>query len=507
MASPQETGVGKVVLVGAGPGDPGLITLRGVQCLGRADVVLYDYLANPLILEHANASAELLCVGKHGAQSVWSQDEINERLASEALAGKQVVRLKGGDPSIFARAAEESEYLVSKGIPFEIVPGITAATAAASYAGIPITHRDFASTVALVTGRENAEKEASHLDFDALARFPGTLVIYMGVTSVRTWARALIDSGKPSDTPAAIIRRCSFPDQKTLVCTLGEVEQHLTPRSKFPPPVLVIIGDVVSQRAGLTWYESRPLFGTTVLVTRPAHQEQGLSGPLTELGAHVVRQPAISIGPPPSWEQVDDVISRCSQFDWIVFSSANGVHYFLNRLRDVGRDLRLLGQSKVAAVGPATAEELDRRGLRNDAQPVEYRAEALAELLSHEADGKRFLLVRASRGREVLAEQLCQAGGLVEQVVAYESQDVKQPDPTVAELFSRQSIDWVTVTSSAIARSLAAMFGDGLKQCRLVSISPVTSSTLRELGFPPTAEAREYTMPGVIRAIIDATAE
>jgi uroporphyrinogen III methyltransferase/synthase len=495
---------GKVFLVGAGPGDPGLITLRGVECLSRADVVLFDYLANSQLLSHAPATAERICLGRHGKSRIWSQEEINARLVALAREGKTVVRLKGGDPAIFARGAEEALELARQGIEFEIVPGITAALAAGSCAGIPVTHRELASAVALVTGHEESGKEWSNLDYEALAKFPGTLVFYMGVTTAQSWTAALISHGKPASTPCAIVRRCSFPDQEKWTCTLGDVASLLGSHGKIRPPVIVIVGEVTTLAPTLSWFEKRPLFGQKVIVTRPREQAAALCDPLAELGAEVLVQPAIEIGPPADWSPVDAALARLSEFDWLVFSSANGVRFLLERLLSMGQDLRALGSVKLAAIGPGTAEELAAYRLRADIVPFdEYRAESLAAALAGRAPGKRFLLARASRGREVLAEDLTAAGGIVEQVVVYSSRDVATANEDIAKQLAEGKIDWLTVTSSAIAHSLANLFGESLGKTRLVSISPVTSATLRELGFAPVAEATEYTMSGVVRAIIE----
>ncbi|MGI8980068.1 MAG: uroporphyrinogen-III C-methyltransferase [Pirellulaceae bacterium] len=491
---------GRVYLVGAGPGDPALLTLRGAECLRRADVVLYDYLVNPVLVAHCREQAERICLGKHGGGRIWPQEEINDQLVAFARAGKTVVRLKSGDPAIFARGAEEVERLVREGIEFEIVPGITAALAAGSYAGIPITHRELASAVALVTGHEDPEKHEQALDYAALAKFPGTLVFYMGVTTVRHWSAELMAAGKPAGTPVAVVRRCSQPDQRTLRTTLGEVAAAVE-RERLRPPVIFIIGDVAALAESYGWFEKRPLFGRKILVTRPTHQATALAGPLAELGADVLFQPAIEIGPPTDWSPVDSALNRLSEFDWLVFSSSNGVRYLLERLLATGRDLRALGSLKVAAIGPGTAEELLRYHLTADLVPDEFRAESLAGGLAGNARGQRFLLARASRGREVLAGELATAGGIVEQVVVYQSSDVTAAEPQIAELMAGGKIQWVTVTSSAIAKSLKGMFGESLKKTRLVSISPITSGTLRELGHEPTAEATQYTMAGVVEAI------
>jgi uroporphyrinogen III methyltransferase/synthase len=492
--------IGKVYLVGGGPGDPGLITLRGCQCLARADVVLYDYLINPHILVHANPRAELVCLGRHGHGRIVPQDEINAQLVRHARAGRTVVRLKGGDPVVFAHAAEETGALADAKIPYEIVPGITAALAVGSYAGIPLTHGDSASALALVTGQQRKGKSPG-LDYAALAAFPGTLVFYMGVTTAELWSARLIAAGKPADTPAAIVRRCSQPDQQTIPCTLGSVAEEIQSRH-LRPPALVVVGPVAALAARHGWFVDRPLFGVRVLVTRAAHQAPALVAALSDLGADVLVQPAIEIAPPADWQPVDSALEHLDHYDWLVFSSANGVRAVLDRLLK-DRDLRALGQVKLAAIGPGSAEELARYHLRADVVPDEYRAESLAVALGQEAAaGKRFLLARANRGREALAEGLVAAGARVEQIVVYTSRDVERPDDEILALLRDGQIDWVTATSSAIARSLVQLFGDDLRNSRLATISPITSATLAELGHKTAVEADPYTTAGLVEAIL-----
>ncbi|HEX3655818.1 MAG TPA: uroporphyrinogen-III C-methyltransferase [Pirellulales bacterium] len=502
MNNQPDQPLARVYLVGAGPGDPQLLTLRGRDCLARADVVFYDYLVNPQILEHARRGAELVCLGRHGRGRILSQDEINRRVIDEAHAGRTVVRLKAGDPAVFARAAEEVESLVAAGIAFEIVPGITAALAAGSHAGVSLTHRKLASAVAFVTGHEQDDKPAAAIDYAALATFPGTLVFYMGVTSAGAWSAALMAAGKPADTPVAVVRRCSWPDQQTLRGTLGSLAE-LVASHHLRPPAIVIVGDVVAWDQHACWFTDRPLWGQRVLVTRPAEQAAAARDLLEEFGAQVLLQPAIEILPPEDWALVDAHLARLTDYDWLVFSSANGVRYFLDRMEAGGGDLRRLGPLKLAAMGPGTAEALAKYRLRADLMPHEYRAESLAEALIA-AGARRVLLVRASRGREVLAEQLAATGASVDQVVAYRNQDVEQPDPETAAALAEGRVDWITVTSSAIARSLVRLYGPLLAHARLASISPITSATLRELGWQPAAEATEFTLPGLVRAIVAA---
>ncbi len=492
-----------VSLIGSGPGDPGLLTLRGAERLAEADVVLYDGLSNRAMLRHAG-SAELICVGKHGQSRIWRQEEVVDEILRHARAGRRVVRLKGGDPAVFARTAEEVDALRDAGVPYEIIPGITAALAAGSYAGIPVTHRRLASAVALVTGHEEPDKNEPALDWEALARFPGTLVVYMGVTTVNAWTTALLRAGKNAGTPAAIVRRCSLPDQQVIRCRLDEVADRLTPASKMRPPVIVILGPVTELAETMSWFDRRPLCGRTILVTRPAEQAEALAGPLRELGANVLVQPVIEIGPPRDWSPVDDAIARLDRFDSLVFCSRNGVQFFLDRLLATGRDLRALGNLRLAVVGKQTAAALSDYRLRTDIIPPNFESESLAETMAAEASRGRVLIVRASRGKETLPESLRRAGFDVEQVAAYDHTDVERVDPEILAAAQGGQIDWITVTSSASASNLVQLFGDAVGRSQLASLSPLTSATLRQLGHEVTAEANPYTMEGLVEAIVAA---
>ena len=497
---------GKVYLIGAGPGNPGLLTVRGRELLGRADLVLYDYLVNPRILQYARDGAQLECLGRHGHGRLVSQDEVHERMIEAAKRGLLVARLKGGDPAIFGRTTEELAALDEANIPCEVVPGVTSAQAASSYTGIPLTHRDAASCVAFVTGQQ-ARDQDSPLDMAGLARFPGTLVFYMGVTTAPVWSAELIAHGKPGATPVAIVRRASWPQQETILTTLGEMPNVLAP-GKIRPPAIIIVGEAVAMRSARDWFAARPLAGKTILVTRPIDQSESLVETLTELGAAVLVQPAIEIAPPRDWAAADDAIGQLATFDWLVFSSANGVRRFFERLLVHHQlDARALAGAKIAVIGPGTAEALAEYHLRTDLQPAEYRAESLAEALSLDAKGKRFLLLRASRGREVLSEMLTAAGGEVRQAVVYESRDVTVPDPDIAEAVRAGRVDWVTVTSSAIARSLAAMFGPDLARAELAAISPLTAGVLEEAGHAVAAVATAYTAAGIVDAILAHTGD
>jgi uroporphyrinogen III methyltransferase/synthase len=492
--------LGKVYLVGAGPGHPGLITLRGVECLRQADVVLYDYLVNPVVVEHAPISAELVGLGHHKLGRAMSPDEITTRMLDEARKGRTVVRLKGGDPSVFGRGADEEEALRAAGIPFEIVPGITAGLAVAAYCEIPITQHEEASAVALITGRERDEKDESHLPC-GLADFPGTLIYYMGVRRAAEWSGTLIEQGKPAETPVAIVRWCSRAQQQTIRCTLGTVAE-VVEEQKVAPPAVIVVGSVVERAPRVSWFEARPLVSARILVTGSPGTAEPLRDGLGTLGAEVITRPTIRVTDPPDWGPVDTALDRLDKYDWLVFSSANGVDYLFRRLRDRGGDVRRLGEVKLAAIGSGTAERLARYSLRADLVPEEFVAESLARALVAEAEGRRFLLARTNRGRQVLPDELERAGGRVDQIVVYGSVDVEEADPAVVAALKSGEIDWVTVTSSAIARSVVRLYGDALREARLASIGPLTSATLRDLGYEPAVEASPHATAGLIDAIV-----
>ncbi|EMI57788.1 uroporphyrinogen-III C-methyltransferase [Rhodopirellula sallentina] len=502
--SSRKTGI--VALVGAGPGNPELLTLRGHSWLSRCDVVLYDGLSNAEMLAHA-PQAEHICVGKHGQSRIWKQPEIIAETLRHAQAGRTVVRLKGGDPAVFARTSEEVDALVDAKIPFEIVPGITAALAAGSYAGIPITHRGIASAVALVTGHEEPGKPESALNWKALAAFPGTLVIYMGVTTAEAWTRALLDNGKSPDTPCAIIRRCSLPDQQQISCRLDEVAGHLTPASKFRPPVITIVGEVTRLSETMAWFSRRPLHGQRVLVTRPEGQADELARPLEDMGATVFRHSVIHIQPPNDWSEVDAAIDALSTFSTVIFSSTNAAEFFLNRIFERGFDLRVLAGARIAAVGNATASKLAEYHLRADIVPQQANADGLVEELSGSVAGQHVLIVRANRGSRVLPDGLQTAGAHVHEIAAYQNVDVETADPAISEMIGRGEINWVTVTSSATADNLHRLFGDSLNQCRFAAISSITADALRSHGYRVDAIAQSASMTAIAEAIADAPQE
>lgn len=497
---------GTVHLVGAGPGDPGLITVRAVQCLQEADLVLYDYLANPTLVEYAPDGAELVRLGRHDQGRSLTPDEITEVMVKAALEGRNVVRLKGGDASIFARGGDESDACRAAGVPFEIVPGITSGLATAAYAEIPLTHFEDASAVALVTGHERDDKDESHLDYAALAAFPGTLVFYMGVKWAGRWSGALMEHGKPADTPVAVVQWCSRARQQTCKCTLETVTQVIGEKG-LRPPALFVVGKVVDHAPALSWFQERPLFGTSVLVAGSRQTSSKLRQRLSVLGAEVLTQPAIRVAPPPDWHPADAALDQLSEYDWLVFTSGNGVDGLLTRVFEGGKDLRALGPVRIAALGKGTAERLAHYHLKADLIPEPVDAARVAETLTQDAPGGAFLLARASGDRPALAEELEEAGAAVDQIPVYQTLELENPNEDVADALRAGEVTWITVTSSPTARSLVQLYGDLLKSANIVSISPLTTATLKELGYGPTHEATPHTVDGMIDTLLQARKE
>lgn len=501
-------GVGKVYLVGAGPGDPGLITVRGLECLAQADLVLYDGLVNPLLLRHSHARAQRTCRmgGPEGRR--LDQVEINRQLVEAGRAGLTVVRLKGGDPFVFGRGTEEAAALAAAGIPFEVVPGITAATAAAVYTGISLTHREHASAVAFITGHEDPDKPESALDYLALAKFPGTLVFYMGLHRLRTIAARLIECGKSADTPAAVVSRATTPHQRTVEAPLGNLAEAAA-ATRLHAPSLVIVGDCVRIRSVAKWFEDRPLFGKRIAITRPEDQAETAVARALALGAEPLLVPTIEIAPPRDWKPVDACLQRLDDFDWILFTSVNGVAGLLDRLWQSGGDVRRLGRCRLAAIGPSTAAALEHYSLRCDVVPGEYRAEALAVALRSHVAGKRVLWARASRGREVLSQALSEFGAALESVVVYDNRDVDAWPTNVLTQFDSGNVDWLGLSSPSIARNVARLLSETARshlgtRLRIAAISPVTAAAAREVGLPVHVTAGEYTWDGIFQGIMNA---
>jgi len=499
--------IGKVFLVGAGPGDPGLLTVRGRDVLAAADLVLYDGLANPLLLQITKGVCERTARTRDGVDRIVPQQEINNRLIDAALQGKQVVRLKGGDPYVFGRGSEEVAALEAAGIPFEVVPGITAATAAGEYAGFSFTHRDVASAVAFVTGHEDPSRQSSRLDYAALAKFPGTLVFYMGLGRIRIICEQLILAGKASTTPAAVICRASLPTQQTVTSTLAELPD-VVDTAGLKPPSLIVVGECVSLRKSTSWFERRPLFGQSIGITRPENQCGDIAKKITQLSGQPVIMPLIEISDVDDSQLaiLDETIERLDTFDWLVFTSINGVAAFFDRLWTTGRDVRSLAHLKIAAIGTSTAAAIEAFSLRPDIMPDSFRAEALAEAMLPLVHGKKVLWARASRGRDVLPSMLSEAGASVYEVVVYRNEDVAAFPAATVQLIRDDQLTWVGLSSPSIARQFAKLLeqhGIAINEIstKIAAISPVTAETARECGLPVAVEASVFTWEGIIAAI------
>ncbi|MBA3492382.1 MAG: uroporphyrinogen-III C-methyltransferase [Rubrobacteraceae bacterium] len=497
-----------IYLVGSGPGDPGLFTLKGVRCMEEADVVVYDRLAPEALLGYARPEAEKIYVGKKPGDPTMSQDEINDLLVEKGRAGMTVVRLKGGDPYIFGRGGEEALALNRAGLPFEVVPGVTSGVAAPAYAGIPVTHRNVSTSVAFVTGHEDPTKGSPDVDWEELANGAETLVLYMGVGRLQEISTRLIEAGRSRETPVACVQWGTLPEQRTVTGTLQDIATRVA-KANLKPPAIIVVGDVVALREkGLDWYERRPLFGRRVVVTRARAQAGELSAELERLGAEVHEFPTIEISPPEDYGPLDAAIRDLDSFGLIVFTSANGVDAFLNRLRHHGLDLRAVPRdAKVAAIGPATAERIERAGLRVDVVPEEYRAESLIGALDVSTlAGESVLIPRAKVAREILPEKLREAGAEVVVPPAYESVPLSEGKEKVSVRLRSGEIDCVTFTASSTVENFVGAFGVDeaarlLDDTRVACIGPITAETARKRGLRVDAEADEYTISGLVEAV------
>jgi uroporphyrinogen III methyltransferase/synthase len=495
---------GKVYLVGAGPGDPGLLTLKGKRCLEEADVVAYDALANPRLLLHAKPDAELIYVGKRGGAHALPQEEIGDLLVERARAGKTVVRLKGGDPFVFGRGGEEAEDLVAAGVPFDIVPGVTSAIAAPAYAGIPLTHRDLTSTVAFVAGHEDPTKADSGVAWDKIATGIGTLVFFMGVGQLPEIARQLLEHGRPPETPAALIRWGTRAEQEVVTGTLATLAERC---QGMKPPALIVVGEVVALREKLHWFEDRPLFGKRILITRAREQASAFGRLLEAAGAEVLEFPAIQIVPPESWEPLDTAIRRLREYQWAIFTSANGVRCFWDRLDLQGKDARDFFGVTVCAIGPATAAALLERGLRADLVPGEFKAEALVEAVGNErVRGTRVLLARAAEAREVIPEELSRRGAMVDAVPAYRTIKSTSNADELRALLRDGKVHAVTFTSSSTVKHFLDLAGEQaaelLRGVVVASIGPITAETASRHGIVSQIVPEKYTIPALADALI-----
>jgi uroporphyrinogen III methyltransferase / synthase len=497
-----------VYLVGAGPGDPGLITAKGLEVLRKAQVVVYDQLASPELLKEAPAAAEIIYVGKKAGAHAVPQEGINDLLIDRARAGLTVVRLKGGDPFVFGRGGEEAEDLAAAGIAFEIVPGVTAAVAVPAYAGIPVTHRRYTTLVTFVTGHEDPTKEASTIPWEALGKNPGTLVFLMGVKNLPEICRQLVAKGRDPATPAAVIERGATLWQRTVTGTLTDIAQ-VARDAAIKPPAILVVGGVVALREHLKWWETRPLWGKTVVVTRSREQASKLVTLLAAAGARCLEMPTIEIGEPDDFTPLDQALGNLSRYHWVVFTSANGVAAFMARLWGRGKDVRALGQSQIAAIGPATAESLRSYGLKADVVPHAFKAEELVEALSpHMAPGSRVLLARAQIAREVLPEGLVRLGAEVTVAPVYKARPPYELPPEAEAVLKEGQVDILTFASSGTVHNFAKLWGKERFQALaagavVASIGPITSGTLKEYGLTPQIEPSDYTIPALAGAIID----
>ncbi|MFH7319349.1 uroporphyrinogen-III C-methyltransferase [Desulfurivibrio sp. D14AmB] len=501
---------GKVYLIGAGPGDPELITVKGRRLLGRAQVVVYDYLANKKLLAHVPESAELIYAGKKGgSQHTHSQTEINQMLVDHALAGKIVVRLKGGDPFIFGRGGEEIEELASYGVAFEVVPGVTSATAAATYAGVPITHRRFTSSVAFVTGHEDPDKKESRIAWDKLATGVGTIVFYMGIKNLPHIAENLILNGRDPQTPVAVVRWASTPQQRSVVGTLADIAE-VVKEAGITPPALVVVGEVVGLRDVINWYEQRPLFSKRVLVTRSRDQASELVEQLEDLGASCLEGATIALAEPESWQPLDRALAEIATYQWLLFTSPNAIRFFFKRLADLGLDSRSLKGPKIAVVGTATAESLMAHGVRADLLPDQFTAEGLtAALLAQGVAGQKILLPRALKARDLLPASLGQAGATVEIVPVY--RNVRPPmEAEIRQALERREIDLITFTSSSTVTNFIELLGLGeaelhglLAGVKIAAIGPITAATAAQAGLVVDIQPEIHTIPALVAAIAE----
>lgn len=494
--------MGTVYLVGAGPGDPGLLTVRAAQLIACAGVIVYDALVNPAILERRPAGAELVYVGKRGGHHSRTQDEINALLVELAGRHERVVRLKGGDPFVFGRGGEEALVLAAAGIPFQVVPGVTAGVAAPAYAGIPVTQRGMAASVAFVTGHEDPLKPETGLDWEHLAHGVGTVVFYMGVGRLEENFRNLVEAGRAPDTPAAVVEWGTYPRQRVVTGTLETLPARVR-EAGIGAPAITVVGEVVSLRETLGGWGQGPLSGRCVVVTRARAQASDLAAALEELGAEVVQFPTIRITGPADSGPLRAAALRAGEFDWVVFTSANGVDRFFAALREAGGDARALGGTRLCALGPATAAELEKHGLRADLVSETFVAEGVVAALSAatELAGKRILLPRAEVARAVLPDSLRRLGAEVEEVVAYRTVQDGSDAEAVRERIAAGEVDVVTFTAASTVKSFAGLLGPNVGRARVATIGPVTSAAARELGLAVDVEAENHTIPGLVAAV------
>jgi len=497
---------GIVYLVGAGPGDYKLISVRGLEYIQIADTIVYDRLADDRLLSNARRDVELIYVGKASSDHTMKQGDINQLLVDKAKEGKVVVRLKGGDPFVFGRGGEEALLLVENKIPFEIVPGITSAISVPAYAGIPVTHRGIATSFAVVTGHEDPTKAESSMNWANLATAVDTLVFLMGVENLPHITAKLIEHGRSKDTPAAVIRWGTKPEQRVLVTTVGEAAAAVAAKA-IKPPAIFIVGEVVTLREKLAWFDQRLLFGKTALVTRAREQASALTSELEALGAECIEAPAIKLVPPESYDALDAAIARLDTYNWLIFTSVNGVEHFFNRMQSLKRDSRALGQARIAAIGAQTAAKLREYGILADIVPLEFRAEGIVEALTGKIEpGMSVLIPRALVARDILPEKLVEMGAKVEVVPVYRTLTGDTDGTMLADKLSAGAIELVTFTSSSTVTNALELLGQNgaglLKKSKVACIGPITAATCLEHGITPDVIAEEYTIKGMVEAIV-----
>ena len=500
---------GKAYIVGAGPGDPGLITVKGLAAIQRADVIIYDRLVNPYLLSRAPVGAEWVYAGKAAGGGAMEQEEINRLLVEKTGEGKTVVRLKGGDPFVFGRGGEEAEALAEQGMDFEIIPGISSAVAAPAYAGIPVTHRSVSSSFAVITGREDPAKEWSHVSWEKLVGGAGTLAVLMGAESLPRTMERLAEHGLSPETPVAAIQWGTDPRQRTVVGTVADIVKKVR-AADLGAPSVVVVGEVVRLRERLRWFDNKPLFGKRVLVTRSRDQASALSRLLEEAGAEPVELPTIDIRPPEDWGPLDGALKRLSEYQWAIFTSVNPVRMVWERLQEAGLDARAFGAVRLCAVGSATAQALQLHGLHPDFVPKIYTGEDVVKGLGEAAlQGARVLLPRTDIAPEELVRALEAAGARVDQVPAYRTATPEESRAKFKELLGRGRVDIATFSSSSTVRNLVALLGDEaqtlLGRLTVACIGPVTAQAAERLGLRVEITPQEHTIPALVAAIVEAS--
>jgi uroporphyrinogen III methyltransferase/synthase len=495
---------GKVYIIGSGPGDPGLITVRGVRCIRRSDVIVYDYLMGQGILRYVRPDARLIYVGKKGGDHTMSQEKINRLLVEEARAGSRVARIKGGDPFVFGRGGEEAQVLHRNGIPFDIVPGVTSAIAVPAYAGIPLTHRGITSTAAFVTGHEDPTKQESDIDWKAIASI-GTTVFLMGVKNLSAIVGKLIENGKDAGTTVALIRWGTTPGQETLTGTLGTIVE-LVEKEGFKPPAIFVVGEVAGLREELNWFEKKPLFGKGVVITRPEAQSAGFADLLSEAGAGVISFPVIKIVSPEDFGRLDEAIRHIERYNWIIFTSVNGVASFFDRLFHLGKDARNLAGVGICAIGPVTSRAVERHGIRVDLVPESYVSESVvAAFATVGVEGKRVLLPRAEVARDLLPESLTRMGARCDVITAYRTVPSGLTEEEFKTIAQMNKIDIITFTSPSTVNNFIGIVGkNNIPEDALIAcIGPVTKRAAEKAGLAVHIEAESYTVEGMVQAMIN----